>query len=108
MTPAALRVDVRQRFASGFHLAAALDVSVPAGSILVVFGPSGAGKTTILRHIAGLERPDAGTIAFDEQVWCDTTRGVWQPPQARRVGVVIALLLAVLALLLTARCGRGT
>src|SRR5207237_1601434 len=47
------------------------------------------GKTTILRHLAGLERPDAGTIAFDDEVWCDTARGVWRPPQARRVGVVV-------------------
>ncbi len=48
----------------------------------------GAGKTTILRQIAGLERPDRGTIRVDDQVWCDIERDVWQPPQARRVGFV--------------------
>ena len=39
-----------------------MDVELAPGSILVLFGPSGAGKTTILRQLAGLERPDAGTI----------------------------------------------
>ena len=38
--------------------------------------------------MAGLERPDRGTIQFDGDVWCDIARDVWQPPQARRVGVV--------------------
>ena len=52
--------------------------------MLVLFGPSGAGKTTILRQIAGLERPDAGAIRFDGDVWCDTAQGVWRPPQSRR------------------------
>ena len=56
--------------------------------MLVLFGPSGAGKTTILRQIAGLERPDAGTIRFGGDVWCDVARQVWRPPQDRRIGVV--------------------
>jgi molybdate transport system ATP-binding protein len=84
----ALRVDVRQTFASGFAIAAVLDVALPAGSMLVLFGPSGAGKTTVLRQVAGLERPDAGTIRFGDEVWCDVGGGQWRPPQKRRVGVV--------------------
>jgi molybdate transport system ATP-binding protein len=54
----------------------------------VLFGPSGAGKTTILRQIAGLERPDAGVIRFEDDVWCDTAHAVWRPPQERGVGIV--------------------
>jgi molybdate transport system ATP-binding protein len=84
----ALALDVEQRFASGFSVRASLDVDLRAGTMLVLFGPSGAGKTTILRQIAGLERPDAGTIRFGGEVWCDIARQVWRPPQARRVGVV--------------------
>jgi molybdate transport system ATP-binding protein len=56
--------------------------------MLVLFGPSGAGKTTILRQIAGLERPERGTIRFDGELWCDSARQRWTPPQSRRVGVV--------------------
>jgi molybdate transport system ATP-binding protein len=85
---AALVVDVEQRFASGFRVGARLDVELRAGTMLVLFGPSGAGKTTVLRQIAGLERPDAGVISFGGEVWCDTARQNWRPPQARRVGVV--------------------
>jgi molybdenum ABC transporter ATP-binding protein len=83
-----LRVDVEQRFASGFSVCAALDLVLRRGSMLVLFGPSGAGKTTILRQIAGLERPDTGTIRFGGEVWCDTAAQLWRAPQERRVGVV--------------------
>ena len=83
-----LHVAVEQRFASGFAVAATLDIELAPGSLLILFGPSGAGKTTILRQIAGLERPDAGTIRCGGDVWCDTARQVWRPPQSRRIGVV--------------------
>jgi len=84
----ALRLAVAQRFASGFTLDASLDVALAPGSILVLFGPSGAGKTTVLRHIAGLERAERGTVVFGGDVWCDIPRNVWVPPQRRRVGIV--------------------
>jgi molybdate transport system ATP-binding protein len=83
-----LRLHTKRRFASGIIVAPALDVRLAPGSVLVLFGPSGAGKTTMLRQIAGLERPDAGTIAFGGEIWCDSARRLWRPPQARRVGVV--------------------
>jgi molybdate transport system ATP-binding protein len=83
-----LRVAVEQRFAGGFVIDARLDADLDAGSVLVLFGPSGAGKTTILRHLAGLERPDAGLLGFGGSIWCDTARQIWTPPQARRIGLV--------------------
>jgi molybdate transport system ATP-binding protein len=85
---ASLSLSVTQDFASGFRIDASLDVDLAAGSMLVLFGPSGAGKTTILRQIAGLERPTTGTIRFDGEVWCDTAGQTWCPPQCRRTGVV--------------------
>jgi molybdate transport system ATP-binding protein len=85
---ASLTLAVTQAFASGFRMDASLDVELPPGSMLALFGPSGAGKTTILRHIAGLERPAAGTIRFGGETWCDTARQIWQPPQSRRIGLV--------------------
>ena len=40
-----------------------VDLTVPAGALVALLGPSGCGKTTLLRAIAGLERPDAGEVA---------------------------------------------
>ena len=57
--------------------------------MLVLFGPSGAGKTTILRQIAGLERPDAGVIRFGDDGVVRHRRGrAGSPPQSRRIGLV--------------------
>lgn len=54
--------------------------------VTAVFGPSGCGKTTILRCLAGLERPDDGFIRVFGEEWCDVGRRVHAPPQRRRVG----------------------
>ena len=45
-----------------------IELHVPQGSLTAVLGPSGCGKTTLLRLIAGFADPDAGTIAFDDEV----------------------------------------
>jgi molybdate transport system ATP-binding protein len=67
-----------------------LDVGfeVPAGRCLALAGPSGAGKTTILRLLAGTARPDHGTVTHGDTVWIDTARAVWLPPERRRCGYV--------------------
>lgn len=56
--------------------------------IVVLFGPSGAGKTMTLRMIAGLERPDAGEIRLGGRTLVSRERGVWVPPRERRCGFV--------------------
>ena len=61
---------------------------VPPGRCLALAGPSGAGKTTILRVVAGMVRPDRGRIANGQEVWADSTSGVWLPPERRRCGYV--------------------
>ena len=70
-----------------------LAFEVDAGRILVLFGPSGAGKTTALRTIAGLARPDAGRIVIaGRTVFTDGSdpgaQPVWVQPHRRGVGYV--------------------
>lgn len=59
-----------------------------ASGITALFGPSGAGKTTILDAIAGLRTPSAGRISIGERTLFDATRRVNLPPHARRIGYV--------------------
>jgi molybdenum ABC transporter ATP-binding protein len=56
--------------------------------VLVLFGPSGSGKTTILRCLAGLDRPQEGFIRFGAEIWFDAATGVNRSPQARRLAYV--------------------
>ncbi|MCB0880967.1 MAG: ATP-binding cassette domain-containing protein [Thermoleophilia bacterium] len=65
-----------------------VELAVPAGSTLALVGPSGAGKTTVVRAVAGLERLAAGRVAVGDEVWSDTRTGQWLPPERRRVGLV--------------------
>ncbi len=82
MLEADVEVDRRE-----FRLSAAF--SVGAGERLALFGPSGAGKTTILEAIAGLLEPARGTVVLDGRVLTRTARPRRQvPPWQRRVGLL--------------------
>jgi iron(III) transport system ATP-binding protein len=59
---------------------------VDRGGIVAVLGPSGCGKTTLLRLIAGFERPDAGMVEVAGRTVAGP--GIWIPPEERRVGMV--------------------
>lgn len=74
----------------------AFDAAFEAGDgITALFGASGSGKTTAIRLLAGLERPDRGRIAIGKRELVDTARGVFMPAHRRRIGLVFqeALLL---------------
>lgn len=58
------------------------------GELVALIGPSGAGKTTILRAIAGLYRPVMSRVRCNGEVWSDTAAGVHRAPHERRVGLV--------------------
>jgi molybdate transport system ATP-binding protein len=86
-TPDIKEVSVRIRKHSGRDFELDLTVALPPG-ITILFGPSGAGKTTTLDCIAGLVEPDEGRIATREQILFDSTLAINLPPQLRRVGYV--------------------
>ncbi|HMA29825.1 MAG TPA: ATP-binding cassette domain-containing protein [Thermoanaerobaculia bacterium] len=64
-----------------------LDATLSA-HVTAVFGPSGAGKTSLLEAVAGLRRPDRGRIVLSGRVLDDTAAGVRVPPRQRAVGYV--------------------
>ncbi|MDR7418797.1 MAG: ABC transporter ATP-binding protein [Armatimonadota bacterium] len=81
-----LRDVVRQFAGTAAPAVAGISLAVAEGEILALLGPSGSGKTTVLRLIAGFERPDAGTVWIaGRQV---AGGGVWVPAEARGVGMV--------------------
>jgi molybdate transport system ATP-binding protein len=69
----------------------ALNLSVhfdATGGATALFGPSGAGKTSVVNMIAGLLTPDRGAITLDDTVLFDAAKGIDVPPHQRRVGYV--------------------
>ena len=88
-TRSVLSLQLRKRFQEGDR-AFDLDVELelPAG-ITILFGPSGAGKTTVLDCIAGLTIPDSGALKVKERVLFNGENAINIPPQNRRVGYVL-------------------
>jgi len=79
-----LAVEIEKRLGD-FTLSARFE---SAGGITAVFGPSGAGKTTLVNAIAGLIAPDRGRIAIDGTVLFDSERRINLPPHRREIGYI--------------------
>ena len=86
MTEAILTATFRKQFPGGPEIVVE-ELRIGAG-ITVLFGESGSGKTTVLRCLAGLEPPGAGTIQFDGEVWFDAGTKICVPVQKRNLGFV--------------------
>jgi len=68
---------LRRTFPGGVSVLDGMDLDVAAGSFVALVGPSGCGKSTLLRLVAGLDRPDAGTLTFSPPL--DRTPGARFP-----------------------------
>jgi len=79
-----LAVDVGKQLGA-LHLAVRFDAK---GGATALFGPSGAGKTSVVNMIAGLLKPDRGTITLDDTVLFNAENNVDVPPYRRRIGYV--------------------
>jgi molybdate transport system ATP-binding protein len=80
-----LAVCLQKRLSRDFALD--IEFAITRG-ITILFGASGSGKTTLLRSIAGLLRPDSGSISLGDQTFFDSARGIDLPVSERRVGFV--------------------
>ncbi|WP_435016814.1 ATP-binding cassette domain-containing protein [Tundrisphaera sp. TA3] len=77
------------RLSRQIHPGLRIDVDFAlTGGPTILFGASGAGKTSLLRLIAGLDRPDRGLVRLDDRVLLDTDRGIRLPLRRRRIGMV--------------------
>lgn len=79
-----MSIDVRNVHKSyaGSHVLKGVSLTVGTGELVALLGPSGCGKTTLLRIIAGLEKPDAGDVL------CDGLSSAQLPPGENRIGFV--------------------
>ena len=82
----ALEADFEKRFPAGPAIRGLLRLPAGTPRVTVLFGPSGSGKTTVLRCLAGLERPAHGFIRFGGETWFSAERGIHLPPQRRDIG----------------------
>ncbi len=83
-------LDIKKSFPStgpdAFEIRVTL--TIEQGSFTAIFGKSGAGKTSVLRMIAGLTTPDQGHIKVNEQVWFDHASGISVSPARRKIAML--------------------
>ncbi|MDN5200113.1 ATP-binding cassette domain-containing protein [Fulvivirgaceae bacterium BMA10] len=65
-----------------------IDIQIQSGRLVAIYGESGAGKTSILRMLAGLFHPEKGKIIVNNQTWLDCSEAINLKPQKRKIGYV--------------------
>ncbi len=84
-----LTVQLKKHFYNKREIVFRIDISFSVGSgFTVLMGSSGAGKTSVLRMIAGILAPDEGSIKINSQTYFDSANKINLPIQARRIGFV--------------------
>ena len=73
---------------SGGKMQLNVDVTIPKGEFVTLYGKSGAGKTSILRILAGLMQPEKGKVEVEGIIWYDSKKNISLSPQKRKVGLV--------------------
>ena len=82
-----IEIDITKKlFSAQGEFTLALQLNIEQGEFISLFGQSGAGKTTLLRCLAGLEKPDAGSIKVNGESWFDSRSGAMLPARHRRAG----------------------
>ncbi len=84
----AVELDAVEKRFGKTHAVRGVTLTVPPGTFVAILGPSGCGKTTTLRMVAGFEAPSAGEIRIGGITVSAPARGLFLPPEARRIGMV--------------------
>jgi len=84
-----ISIDIQKKLRAGKgQTGMRVKLQADKGSVTVIHGPSGAGKTTFLKIIAGLADADEGNVTIDQNIWLDTAKGFNLSPQKRKAGFV--------------------
>ena len=84
-----IKVDIEKKLTgSDSKFLLKVNFEVKENEFLTIFGKSGSGKTTILRIIAGLEKPDKGIIKVKDKIYFSSDKNINLPPQKRKIGFV--------------------
>jgi len=84
-----IRINIRKKLNTGGPSPGLIiDTEIADHSFTALYGPSGAGKTSILRILTGLMQPEEGMIEVDGETWFNSQRKINLPPQKRNAGLV--------------------
>ena len=84
-----IKIDIHKKLkAYDSEMNLRIKCKIKKGELVTLYGESGAGKTSTLRILAGLLKPDKGEITINEVSWIDTKNKIFLAPQKRNIGYV--------------------